>query len=1013
MTRSAARAGGSASVAHGVWWVGAGHVVSQLSWFGSLLLVAALVPPHSFGSVSVAMVVVQVAWLLVGSGTRGAFVVSSRLSRADVRRSTRWTVGTGIAAGLGAALLATPLLRLLAPGADPLVLQALALSVALYGVSIVPLALLQRDMQFKRHAAANAGASTLASALAAGAALAGLGIWALVLRQVLFQGLLAAFAWLAARGLMPATGAGDPPARRDPVARWFFAAAVIAFVSLNVDYVVVGRYVGVAELGLYSLAFTLAFAPVTQFAWQIGKVLFASAARADEAAAVAVRAARAARLSALLVWPLVMPAIVAAPLLLPTLLGPAWRPMVLPFQLLVAAGAVHAVLAVMREFVLGAGGIRACLGIDVAWLLGTVLALLALVPRYGIEGAALAHVALLVPLACGYVTVAARRLGLTPAALWRSMRLIVVAVAVQAATTGLEAVLARWAGATPVAAAAVGILSGGVALCLLLEGGETPPREELAAAARAVRAARAEAVATRRVEAVAAARTADVSVARAADLARAEALAARQLDARESARAGVQATERARTRPLPLHVAGLGLTMAAIFGGTIAAREPHMAGACVAAGLAWLLAVRAPAVHLLALVALTTIVPLAVQARLGSGGSVDSAGVLPSDVLLLTGLARALLVLPRQPLRRLTSAALTLTALFLLAGALQLVHALALGRPISGVGGEFRALLGFGTLFVALPVLADPEQRRRLLSGLGWLGLALGLWGIAQFALHLRFTEVDSPLDLGNFQTAGRVVGLFAFPVAATLALAVLTGDETLTARARLLLAAVVTTNLVAVIFTFERTFLLVTLIGFGLVFVRGTWGQRTRLALSVPFAVVLAGLVLALLAPAALSAYRDRLLTLTSAKTDPAVQYRIVESRLVAQEIRSRPIVGSALGATILIGRPGTNVAPALRRHAENGYLWLAWKVGIPAALAMCALLALAMTAPRPRWEELSGVVLRRGCQAALAAVALASFSFPSFNQTGITALMGVLAAACVAAELAAGPRRRTGVYA
>jgi hypothetical protein len=41
--------------------------------------------------------------------------------------------------------------------------------------------------------------------------------------------------------------------------------------------------------------------------------------------------------------------------------------------------------------------------------------------------------------------------------------------------------------------------------------------------------------------------------------------------------------------------------------------------------------------------------------------------------------------------------------------------------------------------------------------------------------------------------------------------------------------------------------------------------------------------------------------------------------------------------------------------------------------------------------------VVLRRGCQAALAAVSIASLTFASFNQIGITVVMGVLAAFCV----------------
>src|SRR3954452_23993338 len=120
--------GGMAAVARGISWVGLGHVVSQIAWFGSLLFVAALVPPGSFGSVSLAMVIVQVAWLVVGSGTRGAMVLGQRTTRGVIRRSVAMNTGTGLAIGVAAALLGAPLLRTLAPDADPLVLQVLALS---------------------------------------------------------------------------------------------------------------------------------------------------------------------------------------------------------------------------------------------------------------------------------------------------------------------------------------------------------------------------------------------------------------------------------------------------------------------------------------------------------------------------------------------------------------------------------------------------------------------------------------------------------------------------------------------------------------------------------------------------------------------------------------------------------------------------------------------------------------------------------------------------------------------
>jgi O-antigen/teichoic acid export membrane protein len=996
VTRAGSRhAGETAVVARGVAWVGAGHVVSQLAWFGSLLFIAAQLPVDAFGSVSIAMVVVQVAWLLVGSGTRAGLIVTAGVSRGQVRRSVTINLAAGLGIGLAAALLARPLLGALSPGADPLVLQGLAASIALFGLSIVPLALLQRQMHFKRHAGANAAAAVLASAAAVAAVLSGAGVWALVVRQVLFQALLAVLAWILARPLLPAARAGDPPARRNPAGWWFFALAAIAFVSLNVDNVVVARTIGIAQVGLYSLAFTIAFAPLTQFAWQIGKVLFASAARVDEPAVAGARAARAARLTALFVWPLVSPAIVLAPLVLPRLLGREWQPMVLPFQLLMVAGAAHAVLAVMREFLLAAGNVRACLVTDLTWLAATVLALVVLVGAFGIAGAALAHVVLVIPLACAYVTLAARRLELAPGALWRAMRLIVVAVGAQALLTGLEAVLVEWAGATHVVAALAGALVGVVALVLLLAGGETPPQREIADVLGAARAARA---------------APNVPAAPAEPTAAPAAPAAPTAPAAPEPGLGRRPAAGPPATPgLALRLALVGLTAAAVAAGTIAARQPHAAAGLAAVGLAGILAFRAPVAHLLALVALTAIVPLAVQARVGSGGSVESAGVLPSDVLLLTGLARALLIVPGRPQRRLASVAAALTALFLLASGLQLMHAIALGRPVSGAGGEFRALLGFGALLVALPVLADPSQRRRLLAGLAWLALALGLWGIVQFAAHLQFYALEDPGDTGSFLTAGRVIGLFGFPVAAIVAVAVLSGAPRRRPGEQALLYGVVIANSAAMVLTFERTFVLVTLGGFALVFLRAAARQRVRLAVAAPAALACTTLALAVAAPAAFSAYWTRLSSIGSARTDPAVVYRVEESRAVTSQISQRPLEGSALGATILIGRPGTNRAPAPRRHAENGYLWLAWKVGIPQALIMCALLALAVVAPRPRGEDLAGVVLRRGCQAGVAAVAVASLTFASFNQIGITVVMGVLFAICVSAPSGAAlPRAR-----
>jgi hypothetical protein len=99
-------------------------------------------------------------------------------------------------------------------------------------------------------------------------------------------------------------------------------------------------------------------------------------------------------------------------------------------------------------------------------------------------------------------------------------------------------------------------------------------------------------------------------------------------------------------------------------------------------------------------------------------------------------------------------------------------------------------------------------------------------------------------------------------------------------------------------------------------------------------------------------------------------------------------------LGATILIGRPGTNLPLKPRRFAENGYQWLAWKTGIPVAALLCALLALAILARGRRDDLQLDLTLRIGCQAALAALAVVTLTHSSFNELEVAPVVGLLAA-------------------
>lgn len=458
------------AIVRGISWVGLGHAVTQVCWFGSLLVLAAYVAPAVFGAVAIAMVAVQVAWLVVGSGTRGTFVVAPSLTRRQVVRAVELNLAVGAAVGLAALAAPAAVLDVLAPGAPPDVVRALACSVALFAASIVPLALLQRAMRFKRYALASAGAALVASAGSIVAVVLGAGVWALVGRQVAFQAVLAALAWGFAHGLVPARGGADERAARPPGAGAFFALAVIAFAAINVDTVVIAHLADSEALGLYALAFTIAFAPMTQVAWQVGKVLFPAAAR-SERALLGPRARQALGVAAIVVASFAPVAVMLAPALVPTVLGERWRGMVVVLQLLIVAGAAHAVLAILREFLLGAGAVRTCLRIEAVWLAATMLALVPAVTLAGITGAALVHLALVVPVAAAYARWGMAPIGVAPRELWHALRPAALAAGLEggaaaaglliAGSAGLDTT-ARWVAGAAAAAVA------GAALCATL-----------------------------------------------------------------------------------------------------------------------------------------------------------------------------------------------------------------------------------------------------------------------------------------------------------------------------------------------------------------------------------------------------------------------------------------------------------------------------------------------------------------------------------------------------------------
>jgi O-antigen/teichoic acid export membrane protein len=427
-----------AAVKRAMSWVGAGHVVGQAFWFGSLLFLAALLSPAAIGSVTVGLLMVTAATRLMDAGTRGSIIVARGLTRQQLMTSLASNVSAGLVLSGLIVLLSGPMTRAFAHGTSPLVLAALGLSVVLYAPAIVPLALLEKRFEFRRRASVQAASTVTAGVVSVIAGLLGAGVWALVIRQVLFQALLAILGWAAARRFLPAAE------RRPGAVRWsrlkrrgaagFMLFSLTDFTVFNADYLAVGHFTNTTQLGLYSLAFTIAFAPMTQFSAQIGSVLFPAAAASD-AETMRGRTIAGVRMTCAVLLPLLPVAWVLAPVVVPAVLGDKWAPMVDPLRILLVVGVAHAVVNVIGESLSGTGNIGFRARVNVAWMAAMLVALVILVRADGIRGAALAHLLLYVPVAAIYCFTGLRLLGAEPRRLARALRGVAGLVGLQAAVT--------------------------------------------------------------------------------------------------------------------------------------------------------------------------------------------------------------------------------------------------------------------------------------------------------------------------------------------------------------------------------------------------------------------------------------------------------------------------------------------------------------------------------------------------------------------------------------------------
>lgn len=307
-----------------------------------MFVLAALLGPTEFGVLAMALLVLNLAQIMIQQGLAAAIVQREQLTDDHLDAAFLVMLLGGLAVGLAMAGLGPVWAAITGEPRLSVVCAALAPLVVVHALMIVPEAVLRRALRFRAVAVRTVGGLVAGGVVGIALAVAGAGIWALVAQQVITGVVSMVVVWVVCPWR---------PQRRPRLGAirdlWRFSAhsasaGVAVFAARRADQLVASVLFGPAAVGIYRLATRLPEMLIDVAGRSLQQVALPGLSRLqNDRQALSTRLSHMQHLAAAVALPsLAVLAVAAGPLV--ELLGPQWDGTALPIQLLCLHGTVNA-----------------------------------------------------------------------------------------------------------------------------------------------------------------------------------------------------------------------------------------------------------------------------------------------------------------------------------------------------------------------------------------------------------------------------------------------------------------------------------------------------------------------------------------------------------------------------------------------------------------------------------------------------------------------------------------------
>jgi lipopolysaccharide exporter len=426
----------------GTFWSFLSFLSTKALTFITTIILARLLAPAEFGIIAYCTIVIGFLDLLNNFGVGHALI--ARRDRLDVAQNVAFVISIGSSIVLYAvAWLMAPLIAdfFNEPQIVPL-LRVLSIGLLLVGIGTVPMAMLQRDLRFKAYLLPGIARNVIKACVAIGMAWQGFGVWSLVVAELVNKVLEVVIPWAIVRWRPTRTFDWGVLHEMLGFGINIVAVGLIGTFMVNVDYIIVGRVLGGAALGIYTIAYRVPEMFIRSTVDTVMMVAFPVLSRLQaDKDQLATAYFGYLRYLALFAFPAAVGIALLAPAFVTTFYTEEWQPAIVPMQLIaleIGIASVAYVPGIVYKSINRPDLLTKLTLIKLPWVVATLW----FVSQWGINGVAAGMVALSLASTVLDSIVVQRILGFRFIDMIRLLAPIVAATAVMAlAAAGIAALL--------------------------------------------------------------------------------------------------------------------------------------------------------------------------------------------------------------------------------------------------------------------------------------------------------------------------------------------------------------------------------------------------------------------------------------------------------------------------------------------------------------------------------------------------------------------------------------------